>query len=141
VEKKLSATALMLLCRVNRNLRVVRGGASVAVPLQDLKDLPRDVALETPQNLRLRQSLLGSTGDILARASVAAHTYEGDYPKCPIRVSVASAVQTVSMLPSRRGVERRDATEGCERRFSLKTFGIVAGRYQECTCHLRADAA
>ena len=97
--------------------------ASLAVPLQNLEDLARDVTFEAAQNLWLGQSLLGSTGHVLACAFVATHTHERDYPQCPVRVSVAPAVQTVSTLLSGGGVERRDATQGCERCFSLKTLG------------------
>src|SRR4051794_6167759 len=47
----------------------------------------------------------------------------------------------MAVLPAGRRVERGDATECCERGFTMQPLRIVAGRDEECPRYIGADAA
>src|SRR5947207_14826864 len=60
------------------------------------EDLPRDVALEAAQDLRLRLSFCGATADIVDSGLVAAHPSNDDPVEGGIGLAIGSAVQPVA---------------------------------------------
>ena len=126
VEKKLSLTALMLLCSVKRVVGTLLGAGHQA-GLHDLEDLASDVAFEAAENLWLRQALLSSACAVLACPTVAPQSHESDNPESAIGVAIAAAVQAVSVLLAGGGIDWRDAAEGGKGFFSRQASRVVAG--------------
>src|SRR5829696_7708491 len=76
----------------------------------------------------------------LAGVGVVGHPGQGDAPECGVRLSVAAAVQAVTVLGLAAG--RWDgcgAAEPGEGRFAAKSAGVVAGRDEQRGCGVGAD--
>src|SRR6185312_5167684 len=118
VAKKLSTTALMLLC-----LSSQRGVWHVdARRAEQFEDFASDVPFDAAQYLELRATLGHAPCCVRLGFRMHPPSHERDHPECAI------------------GVARRDATECREGALVSKPVGIVAGGYEECRRHLRANA-
>jgi hypothetical protein len=91
----------MLLCSSSGIRRPALGHGCA----EDLEDLAGDVALDAAENLALREALRGSAFRVLSRAGVAAEPYEGNNPERAVRITVASAVESVAVLSAGGGID------------------------------------
>src|SRR3954451_14680111 len=133
-EKKLSARALMLLCRSSsfryRLSRLAKMG----------EDLPCDVALEAAHDLRLRLSFGGATADIVDSGLVTAHPCNDDPVEGGIGLAIASAVQPVAAGLAAGGRHRAGAAHFGECRFRADALRIIADQDQHLSGRSRCDA-
>src|SRR5690348_2066719 len=136
VAKKLSTTALMLLC-----LSSQRGVWHVdARRAEQFEDFASDVPFDAAQYLELRAALGHAPCCVRLGFRMHPPSHERDHPECAIRVAIATPGETMPLLTPRRGVERRDTTECREGPLVSKPVGIVAGGHEECRRHLGANA-
>ena len=104
--------------------------------LEDWVDFSGDVALETADDCFLREAFAGAPIDVRAGGGVARHSHERDTPQGPVRVPVASTVETVVSLPSGGSVDGRDTTERGETPLMTETLGVVTGSDKQGHCGL-----
>lgn len=107
---------------------------------EDLVDVACDVALEASHGFSACLAFADSAVDVGARGGVPPESNEDDPPQRHVRVAVAAAVEAVALLLARRCVQWRDAAQRGERCFGMQPFGVVAGRDQQRSSDVGADA-
>ena len=94
-------------------------------------DLSGHVAFQAAHDLAGRQPLSGPPDDVGLRALVCAHTADHHHVQGRIELSVAAAVEPMSLGLSARGRDRAGAAHHGEARLALQPLRVVACRHDE----------
>src|SRR5665213_2620989 len=94
-------------------------------------DFAGDVALETPDDLRLGHALLGAPSHVVLGRLMGGETHDDDAPECAIGVPIAAMVEAMAAGGLSGGRRQWCHTaEIRERTLRAKSLRIVAGSHE-----------
>jgi hypothetical protein len=96
-----------------------------------VEHFPCDEALETANDLGFAAAFSQSPGCIGLGLFVPAQAYESNTVESGIGLSVAPAIEAMSVGLARTGRKWADTTERGKRRIGSQTFGLIANRHQQ----------
>ena len=107
---------------------------------EEAEHLSSDVALEAAHRLLLGQSFLLASIDVLGGSRVVDHAGEHDVPEGRVGLTIAAAIESVSLVLAAAGIEWRSAAEVGKSSLVAQAPGIVTGRNKECRRGVGPDA-